>query len=61
LHEANHGVSHGAEAIPAVGAILAGVTPMLLNGCVGIVAGAVILAATSVGQREWRGMRPKET
>jgi predicted DNA repair protein MutK len=60
LHETVHGVSHGAEAIPGVGAIIAGVAPMVLNGAVGIAAGALILAASGAGQRVWRAMRPEE-
>ncbi len=44
LGEWVHGVAHGAEVIPAVGAVVAGLTPMLLNGLIGIVAGALLLA-----------------
>jgi len=40
-----HGAEHVAGGVPGVGAMLAGLTPALLNGGVGIVAGATVLAA----------------
>jgi hypothetical protein len=40
-----HGAEHVAGGVPGVGAVLAGLTPALLNGGVGIVAGAIVLAA----------------
>jgi hypothetical protein len=54
LHELIHGVAHDAEAIPGVGAVIAGITPMLLNALVGMVAGALILTVVTLGQR-WLG------
>ena len=58
LHELIHGLSHSAEAIPGVGAIAAGTTSALLNGIAGVLAGALALAALTLGQKVWRGMRP---
>ena len=51
LHELIHGAAHEAEHIPGVGAVIAGLTPMLANALVGIVAGAVVLAAVTLVQR----------
>jgi uncharacterized protein len=42
-----HGVQHAAAGVPGVGAVLAGLTPALLNGGAGIVAGAIVLGAVS--------------
>jgi len=53
-----HGVAHEAELIPAFGAILAGLTPALLNGLFGVLAGVLVLAVVTLGQRVWRGLRP---
>jgi predicted DNA repair protein MutK len=60
LHELIHGVSRGAEAIPGIGVILAGVTPTLLNGIVGILAGALALSVVAGGQKVWRAVRPEQ-
>jgi predicted DNA repair protein MutK len=42
-----HGAGQAAAGVPGVGAVLAGLTPALLNGGAGIVAGAIVLAAVS--------------
>jgi len=60
LHEPIHGMSHSAEAIPGVGAVLAGLTPTLLNAIAGILAGALVLATVTMGQKVWRGFKPEE-
>ena len=60
LHELVHGVTHEAELIPGIGVILAGVTPALMNALVGILAGALLLGAATLGQRVWRGLKPGE-
>jgi predicted DNA repair protein MutK len=59
LHELIHGFVHEAEGLPAVGAILAGVTPALMNALTGVLAGAIILIAVTAGQRAWRLLRPE--
>jgi predicted DNA repair protein MutK len=59
MHELIHGVSHSAEAIPGIGVILAGVTATLLNGFVGILAGALAVAVITGGQKVWKGVRPE--
>lgn len=59
LHHLVHGVAHEAELIPGVGIILAGMTPMVLNGLVGVAVGALVLGAVTLGQRVWRGLRPE--
>lgn len=60
VHHLIHGVAHEVELIPGVGVILAGLTPALLNGLFGVVAGALVLAAATLGQRVWRGLRPEQ-
>ena len=50
-HDIVHGVTHAAESVPAVGGLLASLAPMLLNAVGGIAAGAIVLAAVSVGQK----------
>lgn len=46
-----HGIEERASSIPAVGDILAGLTPMALNGVLGVVAGLIIVALFSLVQR----------
>jgi hypothetical protein len=50
----HHGIAHlagGAAALPGVGVLLGGLLPMLVDAAVGIVAGAVVLAAVSLVRR----------
>jgi hypothetical protein len=42
-----HGAEHAAAGVPGVGAVLSGLTPALLNGGAGVIAGALVLAAVS--------------
>ncbi len=49
-----HGLEHEAGTIPSIGWILGGVTPTLLNGLVGVMAGAVVLVGVTVAARAWR-------
>ncbi len=58
LHELIHGFAHEAEGIPGVGAILAGMTPALMNALTGVVAGALILILVTVGRKLWRLVSP---
>ena len=60
VHQLIHGAAHEVELIPAIGAILAGLTPALLNGLFGVLAGALVLALVTLGQRVWRGLRPQQ-
>jgi uncharacterized protein len=55
VHHLIHGVAHEVELIPGVGVILAGLTPALLNGLFGMLAGALVLVVVTLGQRVWRG------
>lgn len=55
LHGLIHGVAHEAEGIPAVGAILAGLTPTLLNGLLGLLAGGLLVGALTLISRIRRG------
>mgnify|MGYP000116724100 CR=1 FL=1 len=51
LAEWLHGVEHSVEGLPAIGHVLAGVTPMLLNGLFGVLAGGLIVAMVAAGTR----------
>ena len=48
----------GISSIPAIGTMLAIIAPTLLDGVVGILAGALVLLAATWGKRAWRIMRP---
>jgi predicted DNA repair protein MutK len=52
-----HGLEHEAGTIPSIGWILGGVTPTLLNGLVGILAGALVLVGVTVVGRAWRTIK----
>lgn len=46
-----HGVEHSVEGLPAVGHVLAGATPMLLNGLFGVFAGGLVVALVAAATR----------
>ncbi len=48
LHHAIEGATARAAAIPSVGMLLGGLTPLLLDALVGIAAGAVVLEGTKI-------------
>lgn len=50
-------LAQGIGSIPAIGALLTSIAPTLLNGLIGIVAGAGLLLAASLGARAWRALR----
>lgn len=55
---AHHGIESlaaEASAVPGAGGVLAALTPAVLNGLAGVVAGAVVLLLVTVAQRLWRG------
>ena len=55
LHAFIHGVEHQAGAIPAVGAVLAGLTPMLANALTGVVVGGLIVLVVTLFRRAFAG------
>jgi uncharacterized protein len=57
IHDLLHHLTHGAEAIPAVGPVLEALTPTLFNGLVGVLAGALILGTISIGSGVWQRIR----
>jgi predicted DNA repair protein MutK len=57
-HDIIHAIAHGAAAMPAIGGLLAALAPTLIDMVVGVIAGAVILAAVTVGGRMFRGTKP---
>ena len=48
----------GMSSIAAVGAMLAVIAPTLLDGVIGILAGALVLLAVTLSKRAWRSLRP---
>jgi uncharacterized protein len=52
-----HGLEHEAGTIPSIGWILGGVTPTLLNGLVGVLAGALVLVGVTIAGRAWRTVK----
>ena len=56
LHHAVEGAMHAMADTPGVGAVLGGLTEMLLNAVVGIIAGAIVLGAVLLVKR-MRGAR----
>jgi uncharacterized protein len=52
-----HGLEHEAGTIPSIGWIVGGVTPTLVNGLVGVMAGAVVLGGVTVVGRAWRTVK----
>jgi hypothetical protein len=59
LHDLAHAIGHRAGSLPGVGGVLESLTPLLLDGLVGVVAGALILAAVTVGRRLWPRNAPQ--
>jgi hypothetical protein len=53
-HDVAHAVARGVGDLPGVGGILEAVTPLLLDGLVGVLAGALVLGAVTLTQRLWR-------
>lgn len=51
LHHAIEGLAAQLATLPAVGGVLAWIGPVLLDGIVGIVAGALVLAVVTLAQR----------
>jgi len=51
LHHVFEAAEHAAAALPAVGSVLGGVLPLLLQCVLGVLIGAVVLAAVSLVQR----------
>lgn len=50
-HDIVQGVTHATESFPVIGGLLATLAPVLLDAIGDIEAGAIVLAAVSVGQR----------
>ncbi len=50
--------AHAARGVPGIGALLAGVTPGVLDALVGVAAGALTLAAVALGGALWRRLKP---
>ena len=58
-HEVIHHLAASAGSVPGVGALLAFITPALLDVIVGVLAGALVLLGVSAGSRLWRAVRGK--
>lgn len=55
LYDAVHRFAHGLADLPAVGAMLSLITPVLVDALLGVILGAVVLGLVSVGRRIWPG------
>ncbi|MES2741635.1 MAG: DUF808 domain-containing protein [Pseudomonadota bacterium] len=53
-----HAVAHSAGAVPGIGALLASVTPTVLDALVGVAAGALVLAVVTAATALWRRLKP---
>ena len=56
-HELVHTLAHSVEAVPGIGGFLGFLVPLLADAGVGLVAGALVLAAVSAGAALAKGMR----
>ncbi|MGA7954177.1 MAG: DUF808 domain-containing protein [Gloeobacterales cyanobacterium] len=52
-----HGLEHDAGTLPSIGLVLGGVIPTLLNGLIGVVAGALVLVGVTIVGRAWRTVK----
>lgn len=59
LHHAIQSATQAAAGVPAVGGVLAALTPTLLDALVGIVAGGLVLLLVTAGKRVWKALRPQ--
>ncbi|HJX57117.1 MAG TPA: DUF808 domain-containing protein [Thiobacillus sp.] len=53
-HGLVHAVTHAAETLPAIGGMLAWLTPLFIDALTGIVAGGLILGGVTAGRRLFR-------
>ena len=60
LHHGIEGLAQRMGTVPAVGGVLKVIAPTLLDGVVGVLAGALVLLAVTGGQRAWRAVRTAE-
>lgn len=59
---AHHPIEHlvqAAGAVPTLGPLLAALTPLLVDAAVGVLIGALVLAAVSLGRRLWAVVAPE--
>lgn len=59
LHHGIEAATQAVAALPAVGGVLAALTPTLLDALVGVVAGGLVLLLVSAAQKLWQVLRPK--
>ena len=57
LHHQIDGLAQRVGTLPGVGGTLQAIAPTLLDGVVGMLAGALVLLAVTGGQRAWRAVR----
>lgn len=56
-HQLIHHAAQAAGGLPAIGGVLGALTPMVLDGVAGVLAGALVLAGVTLGTRAWRAAR----
>ena len=57
-HTLIEGFAHGLQAVPALGAALAAITPTLLDMLLGVLAGALVLVGVTALGRLYRVFKP---
>jgi hypothetical protein len=50
-HDLVHAVTHAVQTLPAIGGLLAALTPLLIDALTGIVAGGLVLGGVSATRR----------
>jgi predicted DNA repair protein MutK len=56
-HDVVHHAQEAVAGVPAIGPVLAFITPSVLDAVAGLVAGALALVVVTLGTRLWRGVR----
>ncbi len=61
LHHGIAAATETAATIPAIGGVLAALTPTLLDALVGVLAGGLVLLGVTAVQKLWKTLRPQAT
>jgi len=59
LHHGIASATQAAAATPAIGGVLAALTPTLLDALVGVLAGGLVLLGVTAVQKLWKALRPQ--
>ncbi len=58
LHDLGQALGQTVQGVPSIGGVLATLAPLLFDAVVGLVAGALLVGALSLGRRMWRAATP---